>query len=99
MKNNRKNRKLQFIREKNKLRLGIKSIDFLEIISSEILKDDEALNNHLKKIINIENEKIHKRYRLYLKRVHFTPYQDYSLDCSNNKINLNYIIIKLTNKN
>ena len=62
MKNNRKNKKLNFIRIKNSLRLGMNSFFVSRKISNEYLK--ELPENHIQNFIEYSKKQLKKIYKL-----------------------------------
>jgi len=87
MKNNNKNRKLKFIREKNNLRLGINSINIFYKISNKI--DIITYANYL---IDASKKEIFKKYKLKLRKNSFNfdkCDEDFIKDLITIKITLN----------
>lgn len=70
MKQNRKNKKLLFIRKKNNLRLGKESFIYVETFSESYF--DELSNEDIKQELTNEAKKIlYKKYKLKLNKVDF----------------------------
>jgi len=65
MKNNNKNRKLNFIRAKNNLRLGITKFYCSEKASNSI----ELNKDYFNRLINIAKKSCYKHYKINLKNI------------------------------
>jgi hypothetical protein len=77
MKNNNKNRKLKFIREKNNLRLGKTKFYCFEKCSNSIETDNVSKNgvNYWIRLIDIAKKSLLKNYKLTLPSYQIFPKQ------------------------
>lgn len=69
MKNNNRNRKLNYIREKNNLRLGKRPFTIFGKISNELFDDEKALEQVIKQLTNDASKEVKNKFKLFLKRV------------------------------
>jgi hypothetical protein len=68
MKNNNKNRKLKFIRDKNNLRLGVTKFYCIEKVSNQ-LKEQSLSEDYISRLIETAKKSLMKTYKLVLGNV------------------------------
>jgi len=69
MKNNNRNRKLEYIREKNNYRLGKRPFTVFSKISNEFMNDEKALEQAIIKIVNDASKEFKNKFKFFLRRV------------------------------
>jgi len=95
MKNNRKNRKLNFIKAKNSLRLGFGKYKCYQRFSNELLKEEykETYKELIDSLILDTKNSLFKRYKLKLNSVELV--QSYSPDDFIKDLHTNMIVLSL----
>lgn len=94
MKNNRTNRKLKFIREKNNLRLGKRPFTSFHKVTNELLNDAESFEYQVNLLMNTIIKHVFNYYKIRLKYSKFTFGEQFNDFIKNQKT----LRIELTNK-